>query len=111
MSRYDDITPEELRERLVKFARLVLKLEERDELLARSPAVMKLIGELRRMLFAYEVRCTKRLAPPDELSDEELAAAETEGADDESLRIVREALEREEELQNELRDRLFPDED
>lgn len=116
MGAYDDITPEQLRSRLVRFARLVLKLEERGELLERSPAVMKLMGELRRMLFAWEVRGTARLGRTgdDEAGrgDEEPVADEEEDVDfDDSLRIVREALDRERELQDELRDRLFPDDD
>ena len=111
MGAYDDITSEELRERLVRFARLILKLEQREELLDRSPELMKLLGELRRMLFAWEVRCTARLAPREE---EPGAGAAPEGGEedpliDDSLRVVREALERERELQDELRDRLFPD--
>ena len=109
MSAYDDITADELRSRLTSFARLVLKLEERGELLDRLPALMKLLGELRRMLFAYEVRCTGKLVPAEPDPDHE---AEDPGVDQEitdSLRIVEEALERERELQDELRDRLFPD--
>lgn len=119
MGAYDDITPEQLRSRLVRFAKLVLKLEERGELLDRSPAVMKLMGELRRMLFAWEVRGTARLGRTGDEEGEERdgeSDADENGEDeevdfDDSLRIVREALDRERELQDELRDRLFPDDD
>lgn len=121
MGSYDDITPEQLRKRLARFARLVLKLEERGELLDRSPAIMKLLGELRRMLFAYEVRCTGNLLPREKEEEAAEASAEMEESDpsveesdpsiEESARIVQEALDRERELQDELRDRLFPDDD
>lgn len=109
MGKYDDITPEKLRARLVRFARLIIKLEERGDLLERSPALLKLLGELRQMLFAYEVRYTGKLLPREsgEESTEDPADPEIE----DSFRIVREALERQRELQDELRDRLFPDDE
>ncbi|MGD2067352.1 MAG: hypothetical protein PVI57_01605 [Gemmatimonadota bacterium] len=113
MGTYDDITPEQLRKRLARFARLVLKLEERGDLLERSPAIMKLMGELRRMLFAYEVRCTGNLLPRkgEEEADAPAEMEDTDPSIEDSARIVQEALERERELQDELRDRLFPDDD
>lgn len=108
MGRYDDITPEQLRTKLLRFARLVLKLEEKDMLLEKSPALLKLLGELRQMLFAWEVRGTRNLTPRE---DEEDGSVELEAPEDEevreSLRIVQEALEREEELRDELRDRFL----
>lgn len=110
MGRYDDITPEELREQLLRFARLIRAMEKRNVLLEKTPSLLRLLGELRRMIFAYEVRVTRNLAPraPDEAS-EAPSVAEPTSLVDESVRIVREALERERELQDELRDRLFPD--
>jgi ActR/RegA family two-component response regulator len=101
MGRYDNITPEELRTQLLRLARLIRAMERRGVLLHKTPSILRLLGELRQMIFAYEVRVTKNLAPSDaEPADPEL---------DESLRIVNEALDRERELQDELRDRFFPD--
>lgn len=106
MGRYDDITPDELRRQLLRLARLIRAMEKKGVLLQRTPSLLRLLGELRQMIFAYEVRVTRNLAPADDVQ---------EGAEEESLllgesmRIVREALDRERELQDELEDRLFPD--
>jgi hypothetical protein len=101
MGRYDDITPEELRAQLLRLARLIRAMEKQGVLLNKTPSILRLLGELRQMIFAYEVRVTRNLAPSDDgRADSEL---------DESLRIVNEALDRERELQDELRDRFFPD--
>lgn len=110
MGRYDDMTPEEIVTKLRSVARLILRLEERGTLLEETPALLKLLGELRRMLFAYEVRGTQYL----DREDDETVQLSGDGAPGDgglgdSARIVREALEREKELQDELRDRLFPD--
>ena len=107
MGKYDDITPDRLRSELLRFARLLLTMEERGVLLEKSPTVLRLLGELRQMLFAYEVRGTRRLAPGEEGPLESAAGKEApEKHDDpatrESLRIVREALERERRLLEEL---------
>ena len=103
MGKYDEMPPEELRERLVRFGRLILRLEEEGELLEKAPQVLKIIGDLRQMLFAYEVRCTAHLGP----EEAEAEGGEQDGGDDdpallESLRVVEEALEREQELLDEL---------
>lgn len=103
MGRYDDITPEELRAQLLRLARLIRAMEKRDVLLQKTASILKLLGELRQMIFAYEVRVTRNLVPSD--SDDAVSDAETE----DSLRIVREALERERELRDELRNFLLPD--
>lgn len=110
MGKYDEMPPEELRERLVRFARLILRLEEEGELLEKAPQILKLIGDVRQMLFAYEVRCTARLGPEEEEGEAgEQGGGEEDPAILESLRVVEEALEREKELLDELgRD---PDED
>jgi len=108
MGRYDDVDPEALRAHLVRLARLILRLEEEGALLREAPRLQKVLGDLRQRLFAYEVRCA---SPP----DDEAQAAESdeegggEGADevvDESLRIVREAMRRTEELREELDDAI-----
>jgi hypothetical protein len=114
MGRYDDITDTELRRELVGFARLVLTMEKHDALVDRTASLLRLLGELRRMVFAYEVAHTNRDepvqsrapgpdAPSGPISDDEALDELVE----ESRRIVEEAREREEELQNELRDRYF----
>jgi hypothetical protein len=116
MGRYDDITGDRLRAELTRFARLVLRMEEEDVLLDRTHSVLRLLGELRQMVFAHEVRNTRRDQPPRphpltrmerleerakgndparrsaaDTADDDLGAAEPE----DSLRVVREALDRE----------------
>lgn len=98
MGRHDDITEDQLREELVSFARLILLLDRKEALLDRSASVLRLLGEMRRMVFAWEVRVTDRESP---------ARLRRPGAplpvdDDPSSRVVREALEREQELLREL---------
>lgn len=113
MGKYDDITPEQLRAELVRFARVLLKMDEEGVLLEKSPMLLKLLGELRQMLFAYEVRSTKRLAPPEGgegVQEAAAASAEADAATRESLRIVREAVERERRFLEDLH-RDLPDED
>lgn len=111
MGKYDDMAPEELREQLLRFARLILRLEDDGVLLARVPAVLKLIGDLRQMLFAYEVRCAAGLG---ESGEAEGGRSEVPELDDpvvqESYRVVKEALERQGELLEELEAPPFDDE-
>jgi len=105
MGKYDDITPERLRSELLRFARLLLKMEREGVLLQRTPSVLRFLGELRQMLFAYEVLHTRKLLPA-----EKPERARSEAPDpllDDSMRIVRDALRREKELQDELERRLF----
>jgi hypothetical protein len=102
MGRYDDITPDELRAQLLRLARLIRAMEKRDVLLQKTASILRLLGELRQMIFAYEVRVTKNLVPSD-------ADAVSDAAVEDSLRIVNEALDRERELQDELRDFFLPD--
>lgn len=98
MGRHDDITEDQLREELVSFARLILLLDRKDALLDRSASILRLLGEMRQMVFAWEVRATDREAP----SRPRRPGAGDPPPDDLSSRIVREALERERELQREL---------
>lgn len=54
---------------LVLFAELIETLAEDDRLLDAVPFLLGRLGDLRRVLFDYEVRCTERLLPiedPDE---------------------------------------------
>lgn len=105
MGKYDDITPERLRSEILRFARLLQKMDEEGVLLDKTPSVLRMLGELRQMLFAHEVRYTRKLLPsqkPDQPPDQ----APDPGLDD-SRRVVEEALRREKELQEELERRLF----
>ena len=56
----DEISDDQLREELVSFARLILLLDRKGALLDRSASVLRLLGDLRRMVFAWEVRVTYR---------------------------------------------------
>lgn len=114
MGRYDDIKPEDLRKELLRFARLIRAMEKQGVLLQKTPSLLRLLGRLRQMIFAYEVRVTRNLAPgePGKAGGQPGPPAEEEESDplsDRSARIVREARERERELQDELRNRLFTD--
>ncbi len=74
-------TEEEVRRALLAFAELVRRLEADDRLLRMTPLLMGRLGDLRRMLFEYEVRVTERLLPTEDAAERE------------SRRIVREAIE------------------
>jgi hypothetical protein len=104
MGKYDDITSERLRAEIVRFARLLLRMEEEGVLLEKTPSVLRLLGELRQMLFAHEVRYTRLL--PSQKRDQ-VSDGGAEPALDDSRRIVEEALRRDKELQEELEKRLF----
>lgn len=107
MGKYDDMSPDELRERLVAFATLIQRLEEEGKLLTEVPDILEHLGDLRQMLFAYEVRCAAHLGP--QRSEEEGSVGERDPDDpamQESLRVVQEALERERELLDELEGRM-----
>lgn len=96
MGRHEEMSEDRLREELVSFARLILLLDRKDALLDRSASVLRLLGDLRRMVFAWEVRVTDRDGPTQSRRPGPLPP------DEPSARIVREALEREEELRREL---------
>jgi len=105
MGRYEDIPPEQLRADLVRFARLLLRLDEEGRLLRAVPHVQSLLGDLRQKLFAYEVRGTNQLPRTDGPDGEDPSletgmAGEDPGIRD-SLRIVREALARQDEATRE----------
>jgi hypothetical protein len=54
---------------LILFSELIQKLAADDRLLDAVPFLLGRLGDLRRVLFDYEVRCTERLLPiedPDE---------------------------------------------
>ncbi len=79
-------TREQVRAALIAFSDMVRRLDADDTLLRHLPLLMGRLGDLRRMLFEYEVRVTERLLPSEDPSERE------------SRRIVREAREREREL-------------
>ena len=113
MGRYDDITPEKLRAELLRFAELVQRMDRDQVLLQSSPRILRLLGELRQMLFAHEIRGARHLGGKDLPGPSEADTDEPvpEGVDPDSLRIVREALRREKELQEELERRLIDSKD
>lgn|SRR5688572_29292965 len=63
MGLYDDITPDGLRADLRHFADLIQRLDAEDRLLEATPRLLKVLGDLRAKIFAYEVRVTGRLFP------------------------------------------------
>src|SRR5262245_6698 len=113
MGRYDDITPEKLRAELLRFGELIQRMDKEGLLLRSSPRILRLLGELRQMLFAYEIRGARHLGGKDlpGPAEAEAGASSDEGGDADSLRIVREALRREKELQEELERRLIDSQD
>jgi hypothetical protein len=103
MGKYDDISPERLRSDLVGFARFVLRLEEEGRILTSAAQLQKLLGELRQKLFAYEIRSSHlHLETPRARGGDAAASSGMEGDADpvvrDSLRVVREALRRTEEM-------------
>jgi hypothetical protein len=112
MGRYDDITPEKLRAELLRFAELIQRMDAEELLLRSSPRILKMLGELRQMLFAYEIRGARHLGGKDLPGPQEMEASEgTGGIDPASWRVVQEALQREKELQDELERRLLDRQD
>lgn len=66
-------TEYEVRAALFAFSDLIRRLDADDRLLARLPLVMGKLGDLRHMLFEYEVRMTERLGTiePSDATDED----------------------------------------
>lgn len=64
MGRYDDISDAKLRYEIQRFARILQSMEEKNEVLDRTADILTLLGELRRMVFAWEVRSTFRGEAP-----------------------------------------------
>lgn len=91
-------TDEQVRSALLRFGELVRRLDEEGRLLRASPLLMGRLGDLRRLLFEYEVRVTERLLPVEDPAERE------------ARRIVREAREREDELRGEWDTGWDPDE-
>lgn len=113
MGRYDDITDAGLRSEVARFARILQRMEERGEVLDRTADILTLLGELRQMVFAWEVRETFRGEAEEEAAEPPRAPTpppvppapavpETPAGESESERIVREAREGEELLRREM---------
>jgi len=91
MGLYDDIKPEELTADLRRFAELILRLDGEGRLLEATPSLLRVLGDLRAKIFAYEVRATGRfLSGSDE--PEELR---------EARRVIQDAIERAREAEEE----------
>ena len=63
--RRERVDPEDLREDLLELAEVIRRLDERGELLAATPELIKILGNLRAQLFEYEVRHTSRFLSND----------------------------------------------
>jgi hypothetical protein len=75
-----------VRAALLHFANLIRRLEEQGALLRGIPLLLRRLGDLRQVLFDYEVRVTERLLPIEDPVERE------------SRRVVRDASSREDEL-------------
>lgn len=93
MGRYDDISDARLRYEVQRFARILQRMEEKDEVLDRTADILTLLGELRRMVFAWEVRSTFRGEEATDLEEEGSIGSDPE-AESDAERIVREARDR-----------------
>lgn len=74
---------------LLHFANLIRRLEEEGALVRAIPLLLRRLGDLRQVLFDYEVRVTERLLPIEDPVERE------------SRRVVRDASVREDELAEE----------
>ena len=88
---------ERVRLELVLFADLVLRLEKENRLAEALPFVLSRLGDLRQLLFDYEVRATERLLP---IEDPHERAAR---------QLLRELEERRRELEREWGETWRPD--
>ncbi len=91
---FEDAAARELRSELRRLADTILDLEARGRLLTDAPRLLKLLGDARSHVFAWEVRLARPRpdpAPP--------PAANAEPG--ESGRVVEEALQREQEAEQE----------
>ncbi len=83
MGQYDNIGEEQLRRDLLLLATLIRKLQDEGRLLEEIPRLMRIFGDLRQKMFAYEIRAVEELIPQDEEESKQI---------EESRRIVHEAL-------------------
>jgi hypothetical protein len=104
MGQYDDISESRLRADLVAFAQLILRLDRENGVLSSPADLQRLLGDLRQKIFAYEVR-SGRLATDPPAEDGQIGEAKSRSRrrpEDpvlrESIKVVREALLRSEEM-------------
>ena len=66
-------TEAQVRAAFMAFASMIRRLDSQDLLLPRLPLLMGKLGDLRHMVFEYEVRVTERLLPEEseDLPDED----------------------------------------
>lgn len=103
--RHDEsVSPDDLRADLRHFADLIVRLDADGKLLDAAPHLLKLLGDLRAKIFAYEVRFTRNLTRTEE---KERMPAYLE----QSRRIVEEAIRRAREAEEEWRRSLGWDDD
>lgn len=107
MGKYDDISPDRLRADLIAFAQLILRLDAEGEVLESPAELQRLLGDLRQKLFAYEVRSSRfgkeQPESPEEPGGMEAAPRNPSGDENDpvlrqSLKIVREAIRRSDEM-------------
>jgi len=91
-NEFDESAARELKAELRKLADTILDLEARGRLLAEAAALLKLLGDARNKVFAWEVRRARPRAQD---------AATSMEAPVESARVVDEALQREAEAEQE----------
>lgn len=89
----------DVRRALLGLSELIQRLEEEGKLLRATPYLLGKLGDLRRLLFAYEVRTTGRLEPTDDPVERQ------------SRQVVQEAIERYEEMIGEWSEGWTPEED
>jgi len=58
MGRYDHISDQRLCAEVARYGRLLQRMEERGEVLDRTADILTILGELRQMVFAWEVSST-----------------------------------------------------
>lgn len=90
---------ERVRLELETFADLIRELARKDSLLSAVPFLLGRLGDLRRLLFDYEVRATERLLPVEDPTERE------------ARRIIRDAEERKREMTDEWGASWRPDAD
>lgn len=90
-------TEAQVRSALLRFAQVIQRLEEEGRLLRSLPFLMGRLGDLRRLVFEFEVRVTERLLPIEDPDERE------------SRRVVREAREAERDAAEEWKAEAEPD--
>ncbi len=117
MGKYDDISADRLRADLVAFAQLILRLDQEDAVLVSPADLQRMLGDLRQKIFAYEIRNSRMRdegpsRPQEPGSDEGEAGDSGSGrAMEDSLRVVREAIRRTEEMLQEWEGQVPEDHD